>query len=69
MHDGADPLATDDPADIFRISQREDDCLLGTRDIIQYEYQEEAESEEDQEQREAKAYYMWKQKQKTGGSK
>ena len=49
------------------ISQREDECLLGTRDVIQYEYQEEAESEEDQEQREAKAFYMWKQKQKTGG--
>lgn len=49
--------------------QREDNCLLGTQDIIQYEYQEEAESEEDQEQREAKAFYMWKQKQKTGGSK
>ena len=51
------------------ISQREDDCLLGTRDVIQYEYQEEKETEEDQEQREAKAFYMWKQKQKTGGSK
>lgn len=51
------------------ISQREDECLLGTRDIIQYEYQEEAGSEEDQEQREAKAFYMWKQKQKTGGNK
>lgn len=49
------------------ISQREDECLLGTRDVIQYKYQEEAESEEDQEQREAKAFYMWKQKQ--GGSK
>ena len=58
-----------DDKDDELISQREDDCLLGTRDIIQYEYQEEAESEEDQEQREAKAYYMWKQKQKTGGSK
>ncbi|MBP5793980.1 MAG: hypothetical protein J6W46_10125, partial [Spirochaetaceae bacterium] len=42
------------------ISQREDECLLGTRDVIQYEYQEEAESEEDQEQREAKAFYIWK---------
>lgn len=51
------------------ISQSADDCLLGTRDIVQYEYQEEAESEEDQEQREAKAFYMWKQKQKAGGSK
>lgn len=51
------------------ISQREDECLLGTRDVIQYEYQEEAESEEDQEQREAKAFFMWKQKQKTGGNK
>lgn len=46
------------------ISQREDECLLGTRDVIQYEYQEEAESEEDQEQREAKAFYKWKQKQR-----
>ena len=51
-----------DDKDDELISQREDDCLLGTRDIIQYEYQEEAESEEDQEQREAKAFYMWKQK-------
>jgi hypothetical protein len=58
-----------DDKDDELISQREDDCLLGTRDVIQYEYQEEAESEEDQEQREAKAFYMWKQKQKTGGSK
>lgn len=58
-----------DDKDDELISQREDECLLGTRDIIQYEYQEEAESEEDQEQREAKAYYMWKQKQKAGGSK
>ena len=56
-----------DDKDDELISQREDECLLGTRDIIQYEYQEEAESEEDQEQREAKAFYMWKQKQKTGG--
>lgn len=59
---------TDDKDDEL-ISQREDECLLGTRDVIQYEYQEEAESEEDQEQREAKAFYKWKQKQKTGGSK
>lgn len=59
-----------DDKDDELISQREDECLLGTRDIIQYEYQEEAESEEDQEQREAKAFYMWKQKQKiNGGSK
>jgi hypothetical protein len=59
-----------DDKDDELISQREDDCLLGTRDIIQYEYQEEVESEEDQEQREAKAFYMWKQKQKiNGGSK
>ena len=56
----------DDKDDEF-VSQREDECLLGTRDIIQYEYQEEAESEEDQEQREAKAFYMWKQRQ--GGRK
>ncbi len=54
---------TDDKDDEL-ISQREDDCLLGTRDVIQYEYQEEAESEEDQEQREVKAFYMWKQKQR-----
>ena len=40
-----------DDKDDELISQREDDCLLGTRDIVQYEYQEEAESEEDQEQR------------------
>lgn len=58
-----------DDKDDELISQREDECLLGTRDIIQYEYQEKAESEEDQEQREAKAFYMWKQKQKAGGSK
>ena len=59
-----------DDKDDELISQREDECLLGTRDVIQYEYQEEAESEEDQEQREAKAFYMWKQKQKiNGGSK
>ena len=58
-----------DDKDDELISQREDECLLGTRDIIQYEYQEEAESEEDQEQREAKAFFMWKQKQKNGGSK
>lgn len=58
-----------DDRDDELISQREDECLLGTRDVIQYEYQEEAESEEDQEQREAKAFYMWKQKQKNGGSK
>ena len=59
-----------DDKDDELISQREDDCLLGTQDIIQYEYQEEEESEEDQEQREAKAFYMWKQKQKiNGGSK
>ncbi len=59
---------TDDKDDEL-ISQSEDDCLLGTREVIQYEYQEEKESEEDQEQREAKAFYMWKQKQKNGGSK
>ncbi len=58
-----------DDKDDELISQREDECLLGTRDVIQYEYQEEAESEEDQEQREAKAFYMWKQKQKAGGNK
>lgn len=58
-----------DDKDDELISQREDECLLGTRDVIQYEYKEEAESEEDQEQREAKAFYMWKQKQKAGGSK
>ena len=58
-----------DDKDDELISQREDECLLGTRDVIQYEYQEEAESEEDQEQREAKAFYMWKQKQKAGVSK
>jgi hypothetical protein len=58
-----------DDKDDELISQREDECLLGTRDVIQYEYQEEAESEEDQEQREAKAFYMWKQKQKAGGSR
>lgn len=59
---------TDDRDDELAI-QSEDECMLGTRDVIQYEYQEEAESEEDQEQREAKAFYMWKQKQKAGGSK
>ncbi len=53
-----------DDKDDELISQREDECLLGTRDIIQYEYQEEAESEEDQEQKELKAFYMWKQKQR-----
>jgi hypothetical protein len=58
-----------DDLDDELISQREDECLLGTRDVIQYKYQEESESEEDQEQREAKAFYMWKQKQKTGGNK
>lgn len=58
-----------DDKDDKLISQREDECLLGTRDVIQYEYQEKAESEEDQEQREAKAFYMWKQKQKAGGNK
>ena len=58
-----------DDKDDELISQREDECLLGTRDIVQYEYKEEAESEEDQEQKEAKAFYMWKQKQKTGGNK
>ena len=58
-----------DDKDDELISQREDECLLGTRDVIQYEYQEESESEEDREQREAKAFYMWKQKQKAGGSK
>jgi hypothetical protein len=45
------------------IIQSEDDYLLGTREVIKYEYQEEKESEEDQEQREAKAFYMWKKKQ------
>jgi hypothetical protein len=49
-----------DDKDDELISQREDECLLGTRDVIQYEYKEEAESEEDQEQKEAKAFYMWK---------
>jgi hypothetical protein len=53
---------TDDKDDEL-IIQSEDDCLLGTREIIKYEYQEEKESEEDQEQREAKAFYMWKKKQ------
>lgn len=54
---------TDDKEDEVFV-QREDDCMLGTRDVIQYEYQEERGTEEDQEQREAKAFYMWKQKQK-----
>ena len=58
-----------DDRDDELISQRENECLLGTRDVIQYEYQEEAESEEAQEQREAKAFFMWKQKQKAGGNK
>lgn len=53
---------TDDKDDEL-IIQSEDDCLLGTREIIKYEYQEEKESEEDQEQREARAFYMWKKKQ------
>lgn len=57
---------TDDKDDEL-IIQSEDDCLLGTRKIIKYEYQEEKESEEDQEQREAKAFYMWKKKQ--GGNR
>lgn len=52
-----------DDKDDELISQREDECLLGTRDVIKYKYQEEAESEEDQEQRELKAFYMWKKKQ------
>ena len=58
-----------DDKDDELVSQSEDECLLGTREVIQYQYQEEKETEEDQEQREAKAFYMWKQKQKTGGSK
>ena len=41
-------------------AQSEGECLMGTREVIQYEYAEEAESEEDQEQREMKAFYLWK---------
>ena len=54
---------TDDKDDEL-ISQREDDCLLGTREIIKYEYQEEKESDEDKEQRELKAFYKWKHSKK-----
>lgn len=42
----------------------EGECLLGTRDIIQYAYAGESESEEGQEQRELKQFLKWKKKNK-----